>query len=102
MTGHHLNDCIETWIFGCANGQPKLIPHIRGKYIRPFLTSSRKDIDEFAINNNVEWIEDESNAEVLHRRNYIRHEVVPLFKKINPGIEKVILKKILQILVSEK
>lgn len=99
ITCHHLNDCIETWIFGCANGVPTIIPPIRDHYIRPFLTVRKKDIDLFADRHGVEWVEDLSNVDTSYNRNYIRHNVMPHIKKVNPGIETVIYKKILQKLI---
>lgn len=103
ITAHHLNDCVETWIFGALHGQPKLIPYRRKNgdgeaIIRPFLAASRKEMLSFLVDCNhpvlLEWVEDPSNTDVKYMRNLIRHEMMPIAEQINPGIEKVIRKKV--------
>lgn len=90
ITCHHLGDVIETWIFTSLRGHPKLIPHVRGKYLRPFLKVSKSQIDGWAKKNNVEFIEDPSNATLKYSRNKIRHQIVPLALTVNPGLETTI------------
>jgi tRNA(Ile)-lysidine synthase len=95
ILAHHLDDVLETWLFSTFHGQAKLIPYQRGHMIRPFLLSSKADILDYAQHNGVEWIEDESNAEIDYMRNYIRHEIIPKVEHVNPGIRKVIRRKLL-------
>lgn len=97
VTGHNLDDQIETWIWSSAHGTPKLIPYKRGAIIRPFLLCSKEELKKFAKNKGLNWVEDPSNTDCSYMRNYIRINVVPHFKKINPGIEKVLIKKITEI-----
>ena len=87
ITCHHLGDVIETWIFTALRGHPKLIPHVRGKYLRPFLKVTKSQIDGWAKKNKVEYIEDPSNATLKYSRNKIRHQIVPLALTVNPGLE---------------
>lgn len=35
ITAHHLDDVVENWVFTSMHGNSYLIPHERGKYIRP-------------------------------------------------------------------
>ncbi|HHT03836.1 MAG TPA: tRNA(Ile)-lysidine synthetase, partial [Bacteroidales bacterium] len=44
--------------------------------------------------NNLEFVEDSTNATVQYTRNKIRHELIPLFKEISPNFQKTILKEI--------
>lgn len=44
---------------------------------RPFLALSRADLEAFARARGLEWIEDESNADLALDRNYLRHEILP-------------------------
>ena len=37
VTAHHLDDATEWWIFSSLHGEGKLIPRIRGNYLRPLL-----------------------------------------------------------------
>lgn len=89
---HHLNDSIENWIFTSAHGKPNTIPYRNRNVIRPFLKVKKIIIDEWAVHNNVQWIEDPSNVDIKHARNFIRHKLVEGFKVINPGLEKTIIK----------
>ena len=96
ITGHHLNDQVETWIWSCIHGQPKLIPYRNVNVIRPFLLTSKTEIVKWADKRNVKFIEDESNYDIRFQRNLIRHNLMPEILKINIGIEKVIKKKVLK------
>lgn len=91
---HHLNDVLETWVFTSMHGIPKLIPYRHGNVIRPFLLNTKTHITEWAITNNLHWLEDPSNLDVKHPRNRIRHNIVPEILKINPGIYKTLIKKL--------
>lgn len=87
ITCHHLQDNIETWLMSSITGTAKYISYSRDNIIRPFLLSSRKDLDRFANNHSVEWIEDPSNSETKYSRNKVRNLVFPVLREINPGIE---------------
>ena len=45
--------------------------------IRPLLGVSRAELEVFAREQRLEWIEDESNADTAFTRNFIRHELAP-------------------------
>ena len=47
------------------------------RLIRPLLDISRADIETFAGENGLKWIEDESNADTAYTRNFIRHALLP-------------------------
>jgi len=90
-TAHHLNDNIETVLFNLAKGTGikglrGMLPK-HGKLIRPLLFASREEIEAFAQQQNLSWREDSSNAEDKYSRNFIRHNIVPLFKELNPSFE---------------
>ena len=53
--------------------------------LRPLLTFTRKQIEGHAFAWNVPYREDKTNASVEYRRNSIRHEVFPLFERMNPS-----------------
>lgn len=96
ITCHHLNDVLETYLFTSFRGNAKLIPYQRGKYLRPFLTVSKKDIIKWSKKYNVEYVHDPSNDSLKYSRNKIRHLILPQVLEVNPGFEKTIKKKILQ------
>ena len=46
---------------------------------------------EYAINNKLDWREDQSNQSDYYQRNLIRNQVVPLLKELNPALENTTL-----------
>ena len=96
VTAHHLDDAVENWIFTSLNGNPMLIPEKRDQYIRPFLSTDKKDLVDWCTRKSVPFLTDPSNQNTKYRRNYIRHVMMPHVENINPGIKKVIRKKILE------
>lgn len=95
VTCHHLNDAVETWIFTSLHGNPNLIPYKRGSFIRPFLLSTKDDLVNWALKKGVPYIVDPSNQDTSYMRNLIRLEIVPKAIKVNPGLNKVVKKKII-------
>jgi len=94
VTGHHLDDAVEWWIFSSLNGLSKLIPSQSKNVIRPFLTTPKKELLSWAKRKNVPFIKDPTNDNVRYARNRIRHKVLPEVLKINPGIHTVVKKKL--------
>ena len=45
--------------------------------IRPLLGTPRAEIEAFARENRLAWIDDESNADTAYTRNFIRHALTP-------------------------
>ncbi len=58
------------------------IPHL---IYRPFLSVTRQELLAYARENYLEWVEDESNADVNFARNRIRHEMLPRLERECPG-----------------
>jgi len=94
VTGHHLDDCVETWIWSSMHGTGKWIPYTRKNVIRPFRLTKKDDFKYWCVFNNVPWIEDDSNKDTCYTRNYIRYKMMPHVLQVNPGIFKVISKKV--------
>lgn len=101
ITAHHLSDCVETWLMTCLRGSGKLIGFRNQNVIRPFLTTSKQDILNWAERKNVLFIQDPSNFENVHDRNIVRNEMMPIVMKLNPGIEKTVRKLLLNKLKQE-
>lgn len=92
ITAHHLDDCVETYIWSSLHGTPKVIPLTRGNVLRPFLTTRKQDFIYWCESHNVPWIEDNSNKNTRYTRNYIRNEMMPHVLKVNPGIYTLVKK----------
>jgi tRNA(Ile)-lysidine synthase len=89
VTGHNLNDAIETSLFNFTRGAglkglASMAP-VRGKVIRPLLFATRQEIEAFAVENNIAWREESSNATDDYSRNFIRHHVIRQLEALNPG-----------------
>lgn len=94
ITCHHLDDCVETWIWSSFNGEGKIIPYSNRNVIRPFRLNKKAEFVNWCRRNYVPWIEDTTNQDTSYMRNFIRHEVMQKALVVNPGLHKVIFKKI--------
>lgn len=94
VTGHHLDDAVETWVWGSCHGQPTLPGLVLDNVYRPFLMCKKAAMSETLTKQGLSWIEDPSNANTNYTRNHIRHRVVPELYKVNPGFDTVIQRKI--------
>ncbi|WP_407402003.1 tRNA lysidine(34) synthetase TilS [Chryseobacterium sp.] len=87
VTAHHLNDQLETFIINLskASGISGLtgIPSHKNSILRPLLEFSKKDIYDFAKENQIEFREDLSNKKNDYLRNKIRNQIVPMLMETN-------------------
>jgi len=101
VLAHHRDDQAETLLFnllrGAGVGGAAAMPVVRGfanrpglGILRPFLESSRCEIEDYARKEGLVWIEDESNADTRHARNFLRHRVFPLMRERFPGCHAVL------------
>ena len=84
VTGHNADDLAETvmmWITRGSGlkGASGILPR-RGKFIRPLLCCSRREIVTFSEKRGLIHVEDSSNAKLDYIRNIIRKEVLPLIE----------------------
>jgi tRNA(Ile)-lysidine synthase len=94
VTAHHLDDCVETWIWSAMHGTPKIIPYRRNYVVRPFRLTRKRDFELWASMHQVPYVQDQSNENIHYTRNFIRHEMMSSVLKVNKGIHKVIAKKV--------
>jgi len=91
-TAHHLNDNLETILMNLVRGTGmdglRGIPPINGKIIRPLLFASRQELLRYAYDNALPWREDSSNATDDYQRNFIRHQIIPKLRDLNPNLEE--------------
>jgi tRNA(Ile)-lysidine synthase len=92
VTGHNLDDLVETWLFYSVHGLPRVIPYRRGLVIRPFLTTRKSEFIDWCTKRNINWFEDLSNKDISYSRNRIRHNILPEALKVNPGLYTVVKK----------
>ena len=88
-TAHHLDDQVETFFINLLRstgiaGLHGILPK-QGNLIRPMLFTFRNDIEAFARKHKLTFREDSSNTETKYLRNKIRHEIIPVFRELNPA-----------------
>ena len=93
-TGHHKDDQVETVLHNLLRGTG--IKGLRGMMsernglIRPFLQTSRNEIEAYLKSHHLSFRDDSSNASTKYVRNQIRHNLVPLISKIGENsLEKL-------------
>ncbi len=90
-TAHNLNDNMETFIFNLSRGASLSglcgIPYVRDIYIRPLLDCSRKEIEEYLKENNLDYVTDSTNLCDDYTRNKIRHNILPALFQLNPSFD---------------
>ncbi len=88
-TGHHKDDSIETFFLNLARGTGIKgltgIKPVFNNVIRPLLGFDRKEIEAYCSKNNLDYQTDSSNLESVYLRNKVRHQIMPLFKELNPS-----------------
>jgi tRNA(Ile)-lysidine synthase len=92
ITAHHLDDCVETYLWSSLHGKPKVPNLVRGNIIRPFLTTPKSEFLSWCERKGLEWCEDLSNEDERYTRNYIRKHLVPHALHVNPGLHKTVKK----------
>jgi tRNA(Ile)-lysidine synthase len=93
-TAHHLNDSLETvllnWVHGASLEGFTGIPVKHDGVIRPLQFATRGQIEQYAQQHNITWREDVSNQSDDYQRNFIRHQIIPALKEINPSLESTV------------
>lgn len=78
ITAHHQDDVIETSIFNLLRGTGrKGLTSLRSSngLIRPLLGVTKNQIQQYAVEHNLTWREDSTNAQLKYSRNKIRHKL---------------------------
>ena len=107
MTGHHLDDQIETFLMRALKGAklkalmgacpkrslgwPNLI------LLRPLLTVSKNDLIELVKEFGLEWHEDVTNEDSLIERNFIRNELLPSILKKFPAAKNGLIETMIKL-----
>lgn len=98
VVAHNADDNAETMLLnmlrGCGSRGMRGMSPDSGAFprriLRPLLKTSREEITSFMTSQGLGWREDRTNAELLYKRNLLRHKVLPVFKEINPSFLKTL------------
>jgi tRNA(Ile)-lysidine synthase len=95
VLAHHRDDQAETLLLQLLRGagplgmagMPGLRPleGSRARVLRPLLAVGRTDIEAWARERGLRWIDDESNDDIARQRNFIRHRVLPAIEEQYPA-----------------
>ncbi len=103
-TGHTASDQAETVLLhlvrgsgldGLAGMTPRSSWPLGGSdltLVRPLLRLSREQTLAYCAAACVAPVEDETNLSPQYRRNRVRHELLPLLRDLNPGIESALVR----------
>ncbi|MCV6603838.1 MAG: tRNA lysidine(34) synthetase TilS [Porticoccaceae bacterium] len=96
LLAHHADDQAETVLYRllrCSGprglaGMPRSRPLGKGQLLRPLLEVTRADIHDYAREQSLHWVEDESNQQLDYDRNFLRHQVTPPIQQRWPDLPK--------------
>ena len=92
VLAHHLDDQVETLQLQLLRGAGlrglSAMPVMRllsragnVKLLRPLLGVTRDTIQDYALQNKLMWVSDESNDDTTYHRNFLRHQIFPLLEQ---------------------
>lgn len=103
ITGHHLNDAVENYLYNCFNGVQEYLPiPLVTEYndsgftvIRPFMLTRKQEMIDYVNQNDLTkyMVEDETNEDEAYRRNWLRHTIIPQISGKGYNLETVVKKK---------
>ena len=85
VTAHHLNDQTETFFLALKRGaglqglgaMQKESQLFGMPILRPLLSFSRNELEDYVYQENLSWVEDESNQDNHYDRNFLRNQILP-------------------------
>lgn len=95
-TAHHQDDQAETLLLQLARGAG--VKGLAGmaavddarKLLRPLLDISRAELEAYAQQHKLSWVEDDSNTNTQYDRNFMRHTVLPTLMQQYPAIKQTL------------
>jgi len=98
LTAQHADDQLETVLLQLLRGaglrglaaMPAIAPFGPGRIARPLLEIERAELEAWAQERALEWVEDPTNADERLDRNYLRRRIVPLLRARWPSTGRVV------------
>jgi len=92
---HHADDRIESLLLNVLRGTGvrgfQGMPAVRGPFIRPLLSFSKNELEQFAGQNHILFRTDTSNAEAKYKRNRVRLHLLPMLYALRPDSKELLL-----------
>ena len=94
MTAHHGDDLMETILMRLTRGSSikgyagfnKIEYYENYTLVRPLITATKKEIEDYDIQHNIPFVKDKSNDCDDYTRNRYRHIVLPFLKQENKNV----------------
>jgi tRNA(Ile)-lysidine synthase len=88
-TAHHADDNAETFLMRAmsgtgSNGLAGMRPK-DGPWIKPLLSATRSELEDYARAHRLAWVEDPSNERGVYLRNHIRNVLIPQLEESRAG-----------------
>ncbi len=98
LTAHQQDDQAETLLVQLLRGagpkglsaMPVIKTFAKGFHARPLLSLSRVELKSYAEEQQLTWINDESNEDKSFTRNFLRHSILPVLKERWPTVTKTL------------
>lgn len=94
VLAQHRDDQAETLLFNLLRGTglsgAAAMRERNGRLLRPLLPVGRADIEAYARAHALQWVEDESNADLRHARNFLRRRILPELQGRFPAAGKTL------------
>lgn len=98
LLAHHADDNVETLLLNFFRGTG--LEGLTGmpeekqgtRCLRPMLALRRREIEAFAKERGLTWVEDSSNASSKYTRNFLRNEIIPQLRNTFPQVEETLLR----------
>ena len=100
LLAHHADDQLETLMFRLLRGtglrglagMPRQRPVGAGQLLRPLLPWPRRQLEDWARSQQLDWIEDPANADPRYARTALRHELLPQLRQRWPSMPDSLLR----------
>lgn len=110
LLGHHGDDQVETMLFRFLrgtglkglSGMPVQRVLGTGMLCRPLLGYLRADLERYAREHLLDWIDDPSNSHTIYDRNFLRLNILPVLEGRWPGFKQRWLKTSEQLNASQQ
>lgn len=98
LLAQHQDDQAETLLFRLLRGagvkglaaMPESRVLGRGRLVRPLLHCSRRELEAYAREQQLEWVEDPSNEDTHFTRNFLRNRLMPSLRERWPQLTRTL------------
>lgn len=103
VTAHTLDDAVEWYLMTCLRGRGEFMPHRNKNVLRPFLLTDKEKMIEYCHREKLQWWEDPGNHNPdFSLRSKVRSSLIPAALACEPGIKRMVRRRLVEKIKSEK